>query len=791
MQSPGSDLSSRDPRAPFHQEKSPWPKRIAGIAALACGFLTLVTCAAAQNASGNAAYVNPFIGTGTVHGANANSSKENTFPGPSMPFGMVQLSPNTESHGYGYHYAEKMIHGFSMTHMSGVGCPNEGDVFFTPTTGPIETRVVEFESSYSHKEESASPGYYDVRLLRWGINVALTATNRTGEAKIVFPAGKTANLLVPISRTLNQTIGAHVRVVGSSEVEGYVRDVTFCGRGRPYKVYFVMHFSRRFTTYGTWSGYTYGAPAKIAAGGREATESGLDRQIGAYVSWPSSARLRTVLVKVGISYVDLEGAQNNLKVEAAGRSFAQIHAQAETAWNKALGVIDVRGGTRRQRTVFYTALYHSMLMPSLFSDVDGRYLGFDGKIHRVTPGHAIYANFSGWDIYRSEMPLLALIAPKRMADMAQSIVLMYQQGGWIGRWPQINQYTNVMAGSPLSTVVATAWLDGIHDFNIKAAWQGMYKDATGAPPPGSAYQGELGIKWINKLHYVPNDKVRYGSVSQLQEDCVAYASLYDLAKALGKNGAARTLYERALYYRNLFDPADRMFRPKNADGKWVTSFSPDQSEGFIEGSGWQYQWFAPADLAWVIHAVGRDRFNRRLTQFFSYGKPEWVPQYYNAYNEPDLEAPFEFNFSGEPWKAQYAVRRVLSDSYTETPDGIAGNDDAGEMSSWATMSMMGFYSVDPASRAYELVSPVFSRVVIHLHAPYTGKTFTIETSPDPTNNPYIQSVRLDGRVRAKNWVSFPDISKGGTLSFALGSSPNRHWGAAAADAPPSLSDYRP
>ena len=792
MKSLGARFPSGHLRTVIRRGSSRWTMRIAVIGALACGCLTLVAaCAVAQDTGGNAAYVNPFIGTGKVHGANKNSSWENLFPGPSMPFGMVQLSPDTEDHGYGYHYGEGRIKGFSMTHMSGVGCSNEGDVFFAPTTGAVKTRVVEFESPYSHSRESASPGYYDVQLLRWGINAALTATDRTGEAKLIFPAGKAANVLVPISHTLNQTIGASVRVVGANEIEGYVRDVTFCGRNRPYKVYFVMRFSRPFARYGTWSGYTHGAPGKLVPGGREETQTRMDRQIGAYASWPPAARSRTIVVKTGISYVDLRGAANNLKVEAAGRSFARIRARAEAAWRRALSVVDVSGGTRRQRTVFYTALYHSLLMPTLFSDADGRYLGFDGKIHRVAPGHAVYADFSGWDIYRSEMPLVALIAPKRMADIAQSVVLMYQQGGWIGRWPQINQYTNVMAGSPLSTVLATAWLDGIHGFDIKAAWQGMYEDATEAPPAGRSYQGELGINWINKLHFVPDDRVRYGSVSQLQEDCIAYASLYDLAKALGKDGAARTLYDRALYYRNVFDPADRMFRPKDADGKWVTPFDPQQTDGFIEGTGWHYQWFAPADLAWLIHAVGRDAFNRRLTRFFSYAKAGWYPQYYNPYNETDLEVPFEFDFSGEPWMTQRVVRRVLRENYSDTPDGIAGNDDAGEMSSWAALSMMGLYSVDPASRAYELASPVFSRVVIHLHAPYTGKTFTIETSPDPASNPYIQRARLDGRAHAKDWIWFGDISKGGTLSITLGSTPDKQWGAAAVDAPPSLSNEQP
>ncbi len=772
-------------RVHLHNQSVSWWRR-AGGAVLALSFVTLTAGALAQNATGNAAYVNPMIGTGTGPG-----SSENLFPGPSMPFGMVQLSPDTESNGFGYHYYQKLIQGFSMTHMSGVGCSNDGEVFFQPTTGPVETNVAEFESPYSHQQEKAIPGYYDVDLLRWGINAALTATDRTGEAKLVFPAGKAANLLVPISHTLNEAVGAEVHVVGDNEVEGYVTNLTFCGSNRPYKVYFVMHFSQPFAKYGTWSGYRDGAPAKLSEGSREATQTYVDRQIGAYVSWPSRAESRTVTVKIGISYVDLQGAQSNLQAEAAGKSFAQLRNQAESTWDKALNVIDVTGGTPQQKTVFYTALYHSLLIPSIFNDADGRYVGFDGKIHQVAAGHNIYDNYSGWDIYRSEMPLVALIAPRRMADIAQSIVLMYQQGGWIGRWPQVNQYTNVMAGSPLSIVLATAWLDGIHNFDMKAGWEGMYKDATQEPPPGSSYQGQLGMKWINTLHYVPNDKVRYGSVSQIQEDAIAYASIYDLAKALGKDDAARTLYDRALYYRNVFDPADRMFRPKNADGQWLTPFNPKKGDGFIEGSGWHYQWFAPADLAWVIHAMGRDTFNQRLTHFFSYKQPGWYPQYYNPYNETDLEAPFEFNFSGEPWMSQHVVRRVLNENYPDNPNGIPGNDDAGEMSSWAVMSMMGFYSVDPASQAYELVSPVFSRVVIHLHAPYSGKTFTVESSPNPTANEYIQGVKLDGQSHAKNWIWFGDISKGGTLDFNLGPMPNKSWGAAPADAPPSLSNEKP
>lgn len=734
-----------------------------------------------------AANVDPLIGTGSGPG-----DGNNLFPGATTPFGMVQLSPDTEDRGYGYHYDDSQIHGFSMTHMSGPGCPNEGDVFFTATTGPILTQIDDIQSPYSHTLETATPGYYEVHLLQWDINAQLTATDHTGIAQFTFPAGKSANILVPISHTLNNTAGAQIRVTGDRQIEGYVENHAFCGNHQTYKVYFIMTFSRPFSSFGTWSGTKYDGPGTISAGSRSAEQSSHNGWTGAYATWASEGHTQTITAKIAISYVDPQGAANNLKVEAAGKNFDQVRTAARAAWNRDLNVIEVSGGTAAQRKVFYTALYHSLLMPSIFSDADGRYLGFDGDIHTAPHGHQVYANYSGWDIYRDEIPLLAMVAPQRMQDMAQSIVLMYQQGGWIGRWPQINRYTNVMAGSPLTVALATTWLDGLHGFDMDAAWQGMLKDATEPPPPGHPYEGETGIKWINQLHYVPNDKVSYGSVSQLQEDAIAYASLYRLAVNLGKTSDAKTLYDRALYYRNNFDPADRFFRPRDADGQWVPDFNPAQNlHGFIEGTGWHYQWFEPADLAWVVNAMGRDLFNKRLEHFFSYKIPSWYAQYYNPYNETDLEAPFEFNFSGMPWESQRVVRRILNENYTTAPNGIPGNDDCGAMSSWAVLSMMGIYSVDPASLAYELVSPVFSKVVLHLHAPYSGKDFTIETQGTPADNPYIQRVRLNGHPRGQNWISFHSIADGGTLNVTLGPNPNKSWGSSPSDAPPSLSTEKP
>ncbi len=769
---------------------------------LATGMHTAVTAGEVQSP---AAMVDPFVGTGVSPGGTIN-----LFPGASMPFGMVQLSPDTEYpglgpyqyyerfihlngrsigvwsvRGLGYHYYQKFIQGFSMTHMSGAGCPNEGDVFFTATTGTIHTQINNFESRYLHTKESASPGYYGVWLKRWHIQAQLTATDHCGVAQFTFPAGKQADILIPISHTLNYTAASSLQIVNRHEITGYVVNHCFCGNEQPYKVYFVMRFSKPVAAWGTWNGRD--GKGTLHRGSRAVTQTQHNQWVGGYVSWPAEPQLRTITVSIGISYVDLAGAKNNLKQETGHKTFQIIRRKAFRIWNQDLSVIRITGGTTTDQKIFYTALYHCMLMPSIFSDADGRYLGFDGKIHHVAPPHHVYCNFSGWDIYRSEMPLLALIAPQRMDDMCQSIVLMYRQGGWIGRWPQINHYTNVMCGSPLTTVLCTAYLDGLHGFDINTAWRAMFRDATEAPPGGHPYAGESNIRWINKLHYDPDNLESYGSVSQIQEDSVAYASLYDLARALGKSRQAGILYKRALYYRNVFDRTDHDMRPRLSNGQWRKPFTLSQSHGFIEGSAAQYQWLAPCDVAWLVHAVGIARFNHRLADFFNNKSPVLLPEYYNPCDEYDLEAPFEFNFSGKPWKTQAIVRQILKQYYRLSVNGLPGNDDCGEMSSWAVLTMMGLYTVDPASRSYELCSPVFPRIDVHLKAPFTGRNFIITTTAHPALTPFIQKVRFNDHDQKKNWINVADITSGGHLSFTLGRTANRKWGAATADAPPSLS----
>ncbi len=728
------------------------------------------------------ALVNPFIGT-----INAGEM----FPGAAAPFGMVQLSPDTRDGSMGYYWRDPEIDGFSMLHMSGVGCADGGDVFFTGTTGPVEIAPNDYHSPYSHGDESAHPGFYQVRLLKPNINVELTATAHAGLAKFSFPAGQQANILIPISHTLTNTHQAQIQIVSDREIEGMVKSQTFCGANHFYPVYFVMRFSRRFKSFGTWSG------SKVAANSKFAKQSNWHQPpIGAYVSWPAG-QARTVTARIGISFVDLAGARSNLASEVGGRDFAQVLHSTSHQWKNVLNRITVSGGTLRDRIKFYTALYHAALMPSVFSDVDGRYIGFDQRIHRLRVGDVQYANYSGWDIYRTEAPLLCLLFPQRMAQMCQSLVRDYRQGGWMPRWPHYNFYTNVMCGSPLTSVICTAYRDGIRNFDIQTAYQAMLKDATQAPPRGKPYAGESNIGYINKLHYDPQDKEGYGSVSQTEEDCYAYSALAGLAQELGKDADAQMLRKRAMYYRNLFDPNTHWMRPRNVNGSWAAPFTPSQSSGYVEGTGWQYQWLVPHDVTGLVNLMGRQLFNQRLDLFFHVIN-QWNDTNYNPYNEPDLQAPFLYNWSGKPWKTQSLVRRLCASVYGAGPAALMigrntgwANDDCGTMSSWLIFSMMGFYPVDPASGTFVLCSPVFKTVFIKLRSPYQGREFTIVAPAAAEANKYIQNVRVDGMSQTQCWFDQKAIAHGGTLDFSLGAKPNRNWGVGAANEPPSLSVQHP
>ncbi len=723
------------------------------------------------------AFVNPFIGT-------ANTGAE--FPGPVMPFGMVQISPDTRPRSMGYYYRDSRILGFSMLHMSGVGMNDEGDVFFTATTGSVNTQ--HYTSRFSHRQESAQVGYYQVRLLTPNVNVELTSATRASMARFTFPSGKRANLLIPISHTMTRTRAAQVRIAGPREVEGLVTSRCMAQGSPYYTVYFVMQFSSPFWRYGTWK-----ANKERTSGSGQAMQSGVGQpHVGAYVSW-SPQGPRIITVKIGISYVSIDDARKNLAAELGGKSFNQVRQAAMQAWNHILHRISVHGGTAAQKMIFYTALYHSLLMPSIFSDVNGRYIGFDNRIHDLSPGGIQYTDYSGWDIYRDEVPLLALVAPGRMEQMCQSLVRDVRQGGWMPRWPEANKYTNIMVGSPLTTVICTAWEYGLHDFNMKAAYRAMFKDATEPAPPGKAYTGETGIAYMNKLHYIPTDSGIGGSVSKTEEGCYAYSALARVARDLGRTADARRLRHRAMYWINLFDPTTKFMRPRLKNGRWASPFNPAArpftfaAHPYVEGPAWEYQWYVPQDIAGLIQRMGQHRFIQRLNRFFHYITLEWSGRYYNAYNEPDIEAPFLYDYCRQPWKTQELVRRLVQQDYNVTPTGLAGNDDCGAMSSWVIFSMMGMYPADPGRPAFELCSPVFRHVVIHLRSPYRGKTFTINSPKASARNQYIQSVTLDGTPSPHCWIKQAAIVRGGSMFVALGDKPDRHWGSAPDDRPPSMS----
>jgi len=719
------------------------------------------------------AYVNPLIGT---------SGGGNTFPGAVAPFGMVQLSPDTRAPSIGYYHTDHQIQGFSMTHMSGVGCDDEGDVFLTATTGPIKTDVGDYQSRFSHRQEQASPGFYQALLRRWNIKAEMTATERAGLLRFTFPAGQAGNVLLPISHTLTRTQAAQVRIVGQNEMDGQVTSQCFCGAQPVYTVYFVLRFDRPFASCGTFAG-----PA-ISKGGRTAAQTPGQPGVGAYVRFSARRAPQAVTARIGISYVDMTGARRNLAQEVGGRGFDAVHQDTARAWEKALHVIDVQGGTTDQRTVFYTSLYHCLLMPSLFSDTDGRYVGFDHSVHRARAGHAVYANFSGWDIYRTEAPLLALIAPQRMQDMCQSVALMYAQGGWIDRWPQANGYTNIMCGSPLTIMLATAWSYGLRDFDLQTAYKGMWRDATQKPPPGRPFSGESNIEYMNRVGYIPDDKEQYGSVSQTEEDCLAYAALAPVAQGLGKTKDAALLRRRALNYRNVFDPQTRFMRPRLLSGQWVSPFDPAQEHGYVEGSAWHYRWLVPQDVAGLAALMGGDRaFAAQLDTFFSYPQPVWNGRFYNPYNETDLQAPFLYDYCGLPWKTQARVRELQADAYQAAPGGIPGNDDCGTMSAWYVLSALGLYPVDPSQPGFAVCSPLFPQATLHLAAPYSGKSWTIRAERASKRNAFIQDVRLNGLPHNRPWLRQSAIARGGTLTVILGSQPKTAWGVGQALRPPSLS----
>ncbi|MBV9846311.1 MAG: GH92 family glycosyl hydrolase [Kutzneria sp.] len=750
-----------------------------------------------------ATWVNPYIGTqpgdadmGTGGGA------ANTFPGADVPFGMVQWSPDTVTlqHG-GYYYQDNRIKGFSLTHLSGAGCDTYQDIPFMPFVGDVTdspaTSPAKYISTFSHANEKVTAGAYSVNLDN-GAKVELTATQRTGAGRFSYPAGGTATLLVNTSGSIMGTDDAEV-TIGKNTISGYANSGHFCGTNDRYRVYFTAQFDQDFATVGTWHNGAV-TPGKTSDRGESRAKApnvardgstpraGLSRSVepldttvsgpgsGAYVTF-DTLKSATVNARVGISFTSAEGALANLKAENSDRPFDQVAAAARESWNDRLNQIQVGGGTNDQRTIFYTALYHSLLQPNVFSDVDGRYAGFDGQVHTVTGGHVIYTNFSGWDVYRSEVQLLALLAPKETSDIVYSMMRFAEQGGSWDRWTVANDYTGVMNGDPYHAIVSSVYAFGAKDFD---AYRALLLMVRGATQPTKGYVERPGLTDYMKLGYVP------GVASDTLEYTSADFAIAQLARRLGDSATYDTFIKRAQNWQNLYNPATGYLQPRTVDGSFSSPFKAESPDGYTEGNAAQYRWMVPYNYQGLITALGGDQaVNDQLDEFFT--KLNAGPHDAHAFlgNEPTLETPWIYDYTGAPYKTQALINRVRQEIWKAGPDGLVGNDDLGEMSSWYVWAALGMYPEVPGRAELTLNTPEFPSAVITRPG---GQRITINAPGVSTSTAYIGSLKVNGQDWTKPWLPESFANTGGTLDFTTQSTPNTAWGAAPGDVPPSFTD---
>lgn len=720
---------------------------------LASGLLLCLAAAFPPGARAQkpARYADPFIGTGNRQSGLVNWKNGNTFPGAMTPWGMVSVSPyNAPGSKSGYLYGQPFLYGFGHVHLSGVGCSDLGNVVLMPSAGTLSCVPEHYKSRYGRQH--ACPGYYQVTLEPSGIRAAMTATTRTGISRYVFPAGcDSAYILLDASVTENSKMmpaEGQVKIVSSHEVEGWTLSGHFCGAPlQTQKVYFVAVFSRDADSLGTWKG------GKItdAAGQR-------GRGVGAWMRF-SGRRRKTIYVKVGISYVGIAGARLNLQTEQPGWDFAGVRKKATTAWNGVLSRVRVHGGSHAEKVIFYSALYHMLIHPSIFSDVNGDYLemGHHGVGH--ASGHTRYDVYSLWDTYRDEHPFLTLFYPARARDMVESLLEMYRESGWLPKWELAGNDAHVMVGDPAPVILAETYANGLRRFDTALAYRAMRHDASDTT--ANPLRRHLAAYLTH--HYVPA-AVR-GSVSMTLEYGISDAATAYMAGITGRPAEQALFRSRALYYRNLYDTATGFLRPRHADGSWLTPFHPAKFKGtgFIEGSAWNYLFCVPQDVRGLAALMGGQRpFIAKLERTFTSGK-------FALYNEPDIAYPYLFTFfPGQAWRTCRAVRKAMARNYTTGPGGLPGNDDCGALSAWYVFSAMGFYPANPISGDFRLGSPVFRKITVWLDSSYyPGRTFEIRARHDSRSHIYFRRVTLNGHRLAQPVISHEDIENGGVLDFDM------------------------
>ncbi len=732
--------------------------------AIAASLLILAACSPKQETTVSteyAQYVNPLIGTDFTG---------NTYPGAQVPFGSIQLSPDNGLPGWnrisGYYYPDSTIAGFSHTHLSGTGAGDLYDIMFMPVTRPYKEAEppLGIHSSFSHNDEFASAGYYRVLLKDYNINVELTATERCGIQRYTFPKAE-SSIFLNLKKAMNWdfTLDSYIEVVDSCTIRGYRISQ---GWSPEQHVYFQTRFSRPFDDY------------QIDKTDITTKEKG---KIGtAYIARFdfNTEKDEEILVTTALSGVSMEGAALNLQTEAPKDDFDYYYAQAVSNWNTQLGKIKIEGGSTDDQTVFYTALYHSMLAPTIYSDVDGSYMGADRKIHKAE-GWTNYSTFSLWDTFRASHPLFTYTQPERANEMIKGFLEFYKQSGALPLWNLYGWETNMMIGYHAVPVIVDAYLKGVGDFDPELALEACVASAN-----RDDYHG---IGEYKSMGYVPaySDPKLWKSWSMSKTLEYAYDDycIARMAEKMGKADIAQEFYKRSENYRNVFNPASSFMQPRDEKGNFAKDFKAETyTEDICESNGWQYFWSVQHNIDDLIRLVGgEERFAQRLDSMFTYtpASDEELPIFstgmigqYAHGNEPSHHVIYLYNKVKQPWKTQQYAAKVMHELYTNEPGGLCGNEDCGQMSAWFVFSAMGFYPVDPISGQYEIGTPMFPRVELKLA---NGKTFTISAPAVSRENIYIQSVKVNGEPYKKSYLTHDLIMSGATVEFEMGAAPGPVW----------------
>lgn len=701
-------------------------------------------------------YVNPFIGTGG-HG--------HTFPGATMPFGMVQLSPDTRLEGWdgcgGYHFTDSIIYGFSHTHLSGTGIPDYGDVLFMPNSGKIYLNngfngKKGYSSKFKKENEKAEAGYYSV-LMENKIRAELTSTLRAGMHQYTFPEGDSSHFILDLLHR-DKVLDSEINILSDSEISGFRISSDWAAEQH---IYFYAQFSKAFKSSGI------AINEKIKAG----LTNTKGKNLKAYFLFDTEENEKIIL-KVGISAVSIEGAKQNLQKEIPDFDFQKIKKQNQMAWEKQLSKIEVSGESiKDQKTIFYTALYHSMIAPNLFMDVDKNYRGMDKNIHKAID-YQHHTVFSLWDTYRATHPLFTIIEQKRTTDFIKTFLSQFEQGGRLPMWELAANYTNCMIGYHAIPVIADAYKKDIRDFDVQKAYNAMKH---------SANRDYEGLDLYRKYGFIPAEK-EGSSVSKMLEYAYDDWCIAQMALELGNEKDFEIYTKRAQFYKNIFDKKTGFMRAK-LHNRWFSPFDPSEvNYNYTEANCWQYSFYVPQDISGFMNLLGgKNALDKKLDQLFTTSsetsgrhQPDitgLIGQYAHG-NEPSHHMAYLYNYVGKAWKTQEKVREILETLYWNNPEGLSGNEDCGQMSSWYVLSALGFYSVTPGSDVYAIGVPNFEEAKINLE---NGKSFIIKTLNLNPKNIYIQSAKLNGKKYDKSFIKHEDILNGGELIFEMGNTPNKAW----------------